>query len=210
MTDNNGELKKLKQLLLAIGGNNIKTVSEIIKDHPELITTHVPTTKSRLFTDGEVLGTTPLHKSAGVGNVYILNQLIDIALKDNEKKERVLNITNNRGETPTHYAAFNNCPSALFLLLQLGSNINKQNIDGDTPLHLAIIFGNKACTEILLDHPDLKTNIKDNNGKTPFEIAKKLAGGNPANTEILRVIKDHVGKKVVSRSNKIIDSSLEI
>ena len=72
------------------------------------------------------------------------------------------------------------CQSALEKFLNLGCSLNDKNFYGQTPLHVAIIWGNisfiqnlfKFCYENSLNYNQLDLNTKDfndNTGKTAFE-----------------------------------------
>ena len=50
-----------------------------------------------------------------------------------------------------------------------GSDINKQNVDGDTPLHLAVRNKNMKIIKILLDHK-AKLDIPNKEGEIPFDF----------------------------------------
>ena len=58
------------------------------------------------------------------------------------------------------------------LAIKYGADLNKQNKNGDTPLHVAVEYGNKAIVLILIE---AKANLKirNNNGYTPLEYAKQ-------------------------------------
>ena len=56
------------------------------------------------------------------------------------------------------------------LLLDHGSNVDAENKDGSTPLHLAVSSWNRAIFRKLLDH-GANANAKDKDGWTPLHQA---------------------------------------
>jgi ankyrin repeat protein len=47
--------------------------------------------------------------------------------------------------------------------------MNEKDKDGNTPLHYACIYNRISCVRILLNY-NADVNIKNNNGKTPYDI----------------------------------------
>ena len=65
------------------------------------------------------------------------------------------------------------------LLLANHADVNGKMYDGETPLHRAVVHGQKAVAELLLaNHADV--NAKDNDGETPLHYAARLARRNVA------------------------------
>lgn len=57
--------------------------------------------------------------------------------------------------------------------IEQGANMNDQDQDNhNTPLHIAIQKGYKEVVEFLLEHPEIRTDIKNGNDKTPLDLAK--------------------------------------
>ena len=57
-------------------------------------------------------------------------------------------------------------------LLSEGVDVNCQNIDGSTALHVASRLGRQEIVELLLCQENIDDTIRDKDGKTPLEIAK--------------------------------------
>ena len=55
------------------------------------------------------------------------------------------------------------------------------NADGNTPLHTAVIGGNEKIVKFLVEHWNADGSIKNNDGDTPLELARKLGDTNVAN-----------------------------
>ncbi|EDQ91617.1 uncharacterized protein MONBRDRAFT_2724, partial [Monosiga brevicollis MX1] len=119
---------------------------------------------------------TPLHTAAACGHWRLVNFLlsngaeltavnsegdmpVDLA-EDDEKCLRILEDAmqehgafvdrlDTHGQSLLHIAAGNGWFEALKALVQCGANVNIQDPEGNTPLHLAIVFHNFKCAEHL-------------------------------------------------------------
>lgn len=58
-------------------------------------------------------------------------------------------------------------------LLEHNANVNAQSNSKKTPLHQAVINSNTQVISLLLSHPLTDATLKDSDGLTPFDIAKK-------------------------------------
>jgi hypothetical protein len=117
-----------------------------------------------------------------------------------------VNIENTLGEAPLHYSIKNpgrtqlpppyanlqlagatvyNCHKVEYLLNNPKIDVNKQNKEGETPLHYAIKhfddgYGSSffktrfLIIQLLLKHPDIKINIPNNKNETALDYAHKL------------------------------------
>ncbi|HJD59946.1 MAG TPA: ankyrin repeat domain-containing protein [Rickettsia endosymbiont of Omalisus fontisbellaquei] len=68
---------------------------------------------------------------------------------------------------PLHAAASEGNISDVRIYLHRKCDVNKQDINGKTPLHHAYEKGNKEIIEVLLQYHDIDTNIQDNKGHIP-------------------------------------------
>lgn len=48
----------------------------------------------------------------------------------------------------------------------------ENNLDENTPLHLAVEYGNIEIINLLLKHNNINTEIKENNKKTPIQCTE--------------------------------------
>lgn len=76
-------------------------------------------------------GVSLMHKAAMDDNTYLITFLREKYNFDINEKEK-------QGNTPLHYACFHNAEYAAFWLIGFGAEINAQNSNKDTPLHLMI------------------------------------------------------------------------
>ena len=67
-----------------------------------------------------------------------------------------------------HIAAGFNHPYVCEKLLLFGADINAQDDDGNTPLHLAVRFSSKRSAKYLLKH-GADATIKNKRGQLPLE-----------------------------------------
>ncbi|XP_062122617.1 rabankyrin-5 [Drosophila sulfurigaster albostrigata] len=59
-------------------------------------------------------------------------------------------------------------------ILQCNPNVNIQNIQGQTPLHIAIISQNLDMVNLLLDVPNIDVNLRTTEEKSPLELSLNL------------------------------------
>jgi ankyrin repeat protein len=86
------------------------------------------------------------------------------------EKQADLNIKNNSGSSPLHEAARSGSLAAMDLLLTAGANPNTQDVQGNSPLHIAIPERvHQEAVETLLSYR-ADPNIKDEHGDSPLHI----------------------------------------
>jgi hypothetical protein len=84
-----------------------------------------------------------------------------------------VNVKDQYGDTPLHYAAQHGKADMCKLLIAHGSNINDKNRNSETPLHYATLWGNTKAVELLLEH-GAAVNKKTSQGQTPLQIAIQM------------------------------------
>lgn len=78
------------------------------------------------------------------------------------------------GNTPLHLQVkFDNEAQLKRLITLYPQDVNAQNHLGQTPMHLAYIFGNLAAVFILSSHGG-RVDVLDNNGKKPFDYDSSI------------------------------------
>ncbi len=140
-------------------------------------------------------GNTPFHRAVIRDN----EQLVNLFLQKINSDPDICFITNNKGLTPIELAfkKNKNCKKLLsqfatdssHTFLHLAANkgyiefiemlarykvleslIGKNDSEGNTALHIAVISGNPKCAEYLIQHGE-KINQKNDQGKTPLMLA---------------------------------------
>ncbi len=85
-----------------------------------------------------------IHKAAREGDLTKVKDLL-------QADPALLEIKNENGKTPLHFAAEGGNPEVIQFLLERGAEINAQNIAGETPLHYAAGWGHLEAVKLLLD-----------------------------------------------------------
>ncbi|KAJ6655693.1 hypothetical protein lerEdw1_004746, partial [Lerista edwardsae] len=75
------------------------------------------------------------------------------------------------GQTPLHLAACWGLEETVQCLLEFGANVNAQDAEGRTPIHVAIINQHAVIIQLMISHPDIQLGIRDRQGMTPFACA---------------------------------------
>lgn len=114
----------------------------------------------------ELRGETALHLGAAQGWVGIVQLLL--------AKGASVTAVGDGNWTPLHNACNGGNVAAVRTLLHYGASVNSQLENGGTPLHLAARLGHLEVAVCLLEQPDLKYNLRDNLGDTPFSRAVKF------------------------------------
>lgn len=88
-------------------------------------------------------------------------------------RDTKINALNQENETPLHKSIFNTAVRLLMvpLLIKNGADVNAMNKRGETPLCYAVLIGRKDLVTVLL-LAGADPNLKAENGKTAFEIAR--------------------------------------
>ncbi|XP_041085569.1 caskin-1-like [Polyodon spathula] len=93
-------------------------------------------------------------------------ELISLLLES----QATVDIKDQKGMRPLHYAAWQGKVEPMKTLLKSGSSVNSQSDEGQIPLHLAAQHGHYDVSEMLLQHQS-NPCIVDNAGKTPLDLA---------------------------------------
>lgn len=118
-----------------------------------------------LLENGDTLGTnrfTPFLVACYYGHLDIAKALY---------QESDLNKPDVHKNTPLMLAVWNGHKDIIQWLLNLGADVNLQNIDGDTVLHLALKFEHPHVAHLLLNVEDIDSNKTNHMSYTPFVIA---------------------------------------
>ncbi|XP_040039032.2 rabankyrin-5 [Gasterosteus aculeatus] len=75
------------------------------------------------------------------------------------------------GQTPLHLASSWGLEDVVQCLLEFGANVNAQEAEGRAPIHVAISNQHNNIIQLLISHPDIRLNLRDRQGMTPFACA---------------------------------------
>ncbi|KAI1903736.1 hypothetical protein AGOR_G00030290 [Albula goreensis] len=75
------------------------------------------------------------------------------------------------GQTPLHLAGSWGLEEVVQCLLEFGANVNAQDAEGRAPVHVAISNQHSVIIQLLISHPDIRLNVRDRQGMTPFACA---------------------------------------
>ena len=141
----------------AVQTKNVEKVNRLLQD------------KDININEVSQLGMTPLCLAIQANNLGMVKLLIACATID-------INAKNKCGFSPLHFAVNNNNVEIVRLLIKKKANVNAQNADGNTPLHLVVVSQcliNKAIVVLLLSCEGININIKNNMKQTPLDIAQQ-------------------------------------
>ena len=131
---------------------------------------------------------TPLHLAAGHAKPRLIAALLNNEA-DIEAREDFLD------RTPIHFAAsFNPDVGAVALLIERGADIWARDQYGETILHAAAGYNQRAVVELLLDE-DMPTDVTDDFGNTPLH----KAAWNPGPETAALLIARKASKTVLSK-----------
>ncbi|XP_031567523.1 transient receptor potential cation channel subfamily A member 1-like isoform X2 [Actinia tenebrosa] len=107
---------------------------------------------------------TPLHVACRYGWLEIVKDLLV------GRNVRMINLQNNQGKTPLHFAAGEGHEKVVELLVERGATVERDELER-TPLHLAAINGSSRCVDCILGkHPDC-LNFVDDDQNTALNLA---------------------------------------
>ncbi len=103
-----------------------------------------------------------IHKAVQKGDIEQVKKLL-------EENPQLINVKDETGRTPLHWAARIQNLQMMKLLLERGANVNAQDDNGIAALHSLVFRGNQKGVEHLLEH-GADVNIVDNDGNTPLSF----------------------------------------
>lgn len=119
----------------------------------------------------------------------LLNNDLSSVIRLVQKNRNCLKQTNSRGETPLHVALRQNNPGiSHYLLHELKTADDADEIEGNTPLHLAVLNEDIQSIQMLLDKHSHIT-LANYQGFTPLDLAKMKK-----NKAILKLLEEYNAK----------------
>jgi hypothetical protein len=96
--------------------------------------------------------------------------------------------------TPIHQAVLSYRDDNIIRALDSGLTCKTKDSKGDTPLHTAVLMYNLDAVELLLASGTCDVQTKNNEGKTPIEMAQFVSPANPSYAHAQKILKDIQGK----------------
>ncbi|TRY99671.1 hypothetical protein DNTS_027992 [Danionella cerebrum] len=113
-------------------------------------------------------GASPLHYASANGNFRIIRLIVQTI------GHLELNVKDEEGNTPLHWAVQKDQPGSCSLLLSLGADPNVLNNSQQAPIHLAVSLGKHFVLEQLVTHKQTDVNLEGDLGNTPVILAAAL------------------------------------
>jgi ankyrin repeat protein len=106
-------------------------------------------------------GHTPVHLAADIGDVLMLDYLLQVMPE--------VNVCTDGGDTPLHIASLRGHTDVVAFLLSKGADPNTANKHGNTALHLASVRGHINAMRTLMES-DAQVNARNKEGNTPLHL----------------------------------------
>ncbi|XP_017351760.1 transient receptor potential cation channel subfamily A member 1a [Ictalurus punctatus] len=113
-------------------------------------------------------GAAPLHYASSKGHIRVINLIVRIA------GSQELDVADDEGNTPLHWAVQQDQSGSCSALLSLGANPNILNKASLSPLHLAVSLRHNHIVEQLLTHSGTDVNLEDDLGNSPLLLAASV------------------------------------
>jgi len=126
----------------------------------------------------DIDGKTPLHIAVAKKNTAAVSALLEYekslppagTSSEEVRKNRLVNLTDNRGQTPLHAAAAYDAGDAASILIDNGAEVNAGDSNKSTPLHYAVLNKAKNAIAILIA-AGADINARDKFEQTPLNFA---------------------------------------
>jgi ankyrin repeat protein len=117
------------------------------------------------------VGSNAFAKCVDLCNDAWWNKINSNELTEYTKNIKSINIKDDYGFTPLHFAVSNNDPKKIQILLNMGANVNAKSHYGFTPIYHAVGKNGDLKIVNLLLMAGAKVNIKNRDGITPLHYA---------------------------------------
>ncbi|XP_017213756.1 transient receptor potential cation channel subfamily A member 1a isoform X2 [Danio rerio] len=144
---------------------------------------------SRYLDTRDNIGASPLHYASANGHFRIIRHIVQIV------GHQELNVRDEEGNTPLHWAVQKDQPGSCSVLLSLGADPNVLNNSHQAPIHMAVSLGKNFVLEQLVSHKQTDVNLEGDLGNTPVILSAALD-----NHEALGILYKH-GAKFCRQNN---------
>ncbi|KAF2895060.1 hypothetical protein ILUMI_11113 [Ignelater luminosus] len=120
----------------------------------------------------------PLHFSIKYGRLKSFCRLLHKAN---------VNLGDNSGNTPLHFAVMHQQVNMISLLLSKGADINLRNHNGETPFYIGVKHGYYEIVSILLDY-GADINLQNHEGNTPLITVMSVANKASQELDIINLL----------------------
>ncbi|KNC53223.1 uncharacterized protein AMSG_09310 [Thecamonas trahens ATCC 50062] len=147
---NERDSKNRTSLMIAAGSGKVRTMMRLLEADAD-----------PAMVDAE--GHTALHWAVGNNHSALVEKLA-------RKFPDIVNVANDQGNTPLHFAAYEGYLACVSVLVKAGANPAKANVEQCTPLHWAAATGRTRICEILCS-ANASINAVDVDGRTALQEA---------------------------------------
>ncbi|CAB4062189.1 ANKRD13 [Lepeophtheirus salmonis] len=119
-----------------------------------------------------------------------------------ELKARIKRVSKKEEDYPLHKSAFIGNVAELAQLIRSGEDVSKQDVHGNTALHLAVMLGHKECVHMLIAH-GAPVKLKNRLGWSPLAEAISY-GDRQIISSLLRKLKLQSKEQMKSRKPDMI------
>ncbi|XP_041349199.1 rabankyrin-5-like [Gigantopelta aegis] len=128
-----------------------------------------------LWSPGPGCYQTLLHRAIDENNEHVACFLIRSGCDKNSPRREGTDCSNGEesrdGQSPLHLACAWGLEMLVQCLMEHAADVNAQDAEGKTPIHVAIQNQHTVIISLLLSHPNLNLTLRDKNGCTPFACA---------------------------------------
>ncbi|XP_017848794.1 rabankyrin-5 [Drosophila busckii] len=126
--------------------------------------------------DGSTLLIDAVRRNDHFAADFLLNHNCLVDLLSRPSSDTALHIVCNYGKEERNKDALNNMIEIGRKILDRNPDVNIQNLQGQTPLHIAIMSQNATMVNLLLDLKNININLRTTSEKCPLELSLTIVG----------------------------------